>query len=86
MAFSLGIPINRLLLANERTIGRAYSKDHFHWQERRIAKRALKNNMIGIEVIRRAFYFADKIIRSVKPDIILSAPTAGMDICVLFSK
>ena len=32
------IPINRILLSNERNIGRAYSTSHYYWAERKIVK------------------------------------------------
>lgn len=69
--YKSGVPINRLILMNERNIGRAYSKYKYYWPERSICKRVLKNPDIADQVLIRGFKFAHDIINQVKPDVVL---------------
>lgn len=75
---SVRIPVNRLLLANERDIGRAYSKDHYYWPEKDIVRHILKNTEICNIVLMRMFKFAFDIINQYQPSICLGSPTGGM--------
>ena len=75
---SVQIPINRILLANERNIGRAYSKDHYFWPERKIVRYLLKDTEICNLVLLRMFKFVFDVINQHQPNICLGAPTGGM--------
>lgn len=72
------IPINRILLANERTIGRAYSKFHYYWPERKLARLSLKDSDIGYQIIMRMFKFAFDLLNEYQPSLCLGAPTGGL--------
>ncbi len=74
----VGVPANRLVLSNERTIGRAYSKSHYYWAERKLARLALRDKDIGNRILIRLFKFADDVINHCKPSLCLGAPTGGM--------
>ena len=74
----VGVPANRLLLSNERTIGRPYSKSHYYWPERKLAKLAMKDKNVGRRVLVRLFKFADDVIKAYNPSLCLGAPTGGM--------
>lgn len=73
-----GIPVNRILLSNERKIGRAYSKSFYYWPEDNHAKSALKDSKVAGDVLRRAFHFAISVFEDFQPDLCLGAPTGGI--------
>ena len=72
------IPIYRLLLANERSIGRAYAKTHYYWPEREIAQRVLKDSRWCDIALMRLFQFAWDVIERYRPDFCLGSPTGGL--------
>lgn len=72
------IPVNRILLSNERSIGRAYSKRNYYWPENKLARCALKNNEVPESVLMRSFKFAMDVLEKMKPTLCLGSPTGGI--------
>lgn len=71
------VPISRILLSNERTIGRGYSKKNYYWQESKVARVVLKNKDVSNIILMRLFKFAIDVMENVKPTLCLGAPTLG---------
>ena len=78
------IPTNRILLANERTLGRAYARDYYYWPERKLTKRVLQDNTLAETVVMRMFKFAYETIHQYAPMVCLGAPTGGLVNTVFF--
>lgn len=74
----VGIPVSRIILSEERNIGRAYSRSSYYWPEGPEAKAALKNNDIQYKVIRRAFFYAYTTLKQFQPELCLSCPVSGL--------
>ena len=72
-----GIPVNRLVLASERDIGRAFGLPAYHWPLRQVARRALADNTFPRRVVHAQFAFMDGVIRSANPDLILTGNFAS---------
>ncbi|MEP4378197.1 MAG: hypothetical protein ABJ215_02125 [Alphaproteobacteria bacterium] len=71
------IPVNRLILASERDIGRAFGLPAYHWPLRRVARRALADNSFPRRVVYAQFAFMDDVIRAANPDLILTGNFAS---------
>ncbi len=74
----VGIPISRIILMNERSIGRAYSKNKYYWQEKPICKKVLVDLNLPYIIIMRSFKLAQDILEKVKPDFIMGGLIGGL--------
>ena len=67
-----GLSINRIILAGERDIGRAYSKEFYFWPSTKIQKYCLSNNTYPEKVIFSMFRFIITVFENFKPDFVLA--------------
>lgn len=65
------IPINRILLSNERSIGRRYSKSKYYWQENKLARMNLKDETLSDKILLRCFKFCYDTLSVFNPDIMI---------------
>lgn len=72
-----GLSINRIILAGEREIGRAYSKEFYFWPSTELQKSCLSNNTYPEKVIFSIFRFVIMVFEDFKPDLILSKTHAS---------
>jgi hypothetical protein len=72
-----GIGVNRILLAGDRDIGRAYSKEFFYWNESRMAKRVLTSPEKADRVLEREFRFCAHILDAFKPDMVVGGASSA---------
>ena len=72
-----GISVNRILLAGDRDLGRAYTKDMLYWAENRLARKALSDDTIAHRVVERMFRFVDNIFDDFAPELVVSGATAS---------
>jgi hypothetical protein len=78
-----GIPANRILLAAERDIGRAYSKALYYWTDNALARRSLRRPETGQAVLWRLFRFCDQLLDDTRPEFILCGVTSSPLLFVL---
>jgi UDP-N-acetylglucosamine 2-epimerase len=71
-----GISANRVLLAGERDIGRAYSREFYYWNEGRMARRVLNDPTENQRILARMFHFVDRVLTEFWPDLIISGNTS----------
>ena len=67
-----GLSVNRIILAGDRDIGRAYSKEFYFWPSTRIQKNCLSNNTYPEKVIFSMFRFIITVFGNFKPDFVLA--------------
>jgi len=72
-----GLSVNRIILAGERDIGRAYSKEFYFWPSTRIQKYCLSNNTYPEKVIFSMFRFIITVFENFKPDFVLAGSHSG---------
>jgi len=70
--YSAGKSIGRIILANERNIGRAFSKGLYHWPSSRIQRFCLNDNRIPERIVLGTFHFIKGIIDRFKPDLVIA--------------
>lgn len=81
---ALGLPLNRIILSNERTMGRPFGKSHYYWAEGESAKLALRDNGCHQQLLMRLFKFAFDVIDRCRPQFCLGGPTGAMFNTVFF--
>ena len=74
----LKVPVNRILLSEERKAGRAYSNSNYYWPNSIVARKSLKDNTFPNHLLMRAFYFAVSVLEEFRPDFCLGCPTGGI--------
>jgi hypothetical protein len=72
------IPISRILLAAERSLGRAYSKEKYYWPDAKISKKILKNNSYPMHLLTGIFIYYNNLINRIRPDFILGLNGGGL--------
>ncbi|MGF1610067.1 MAG: hypothetical protein ACFCUQ_11765 [Kiloniellales bacterium] len=78
-----GVPIHRIVLAGERTMGRGYARRFYHWPATAILKRALRDNSEPARMAARLFAFIDGVLDRFRPDLIVAGQAASPDGYVL---
>ena len=71
------VPLARILLSNERTLGRAYSQRNYYWAESKVARLVLKDKTVSDAILLRLFRFAIDVMEKFNPTLCLGAPTGG---------
>ena len=71
------ISVNRVLLAADRELGRAYSKEFFYWNESALAKQILKKPDVAHEIIERIFHFCSDKFENFNPDMVVGGATGS---------
>jgi hypothetical protein len=66
------IPLNRVVLAGEREIGRNFGRDFYYWPQSKLMKCALSDNSQPATIATRMFAFLDDVVGRFQPDIIIS--------------
>jgi hypothetical protein len=87
---AFNLPTNRIKLAAERDIGRAFGRHLFDWPKTQLSKFSAKNDSRSTEVIERVFEFCLKTLDAFQPDLILTgglnAPEAFVTAVVASSR
>ncbi len=78
------LPINRIVLAGERVVGRGYGREFYYWPEIGLSRKVLTDNEEPARYVERLFHFSDQLLDRFKPDLILGGHTASMEAIVLF--
>lgn len=68
---TLGIPMSRIILSNERSFGRRSSKLKYYWQEGQIARRVLGDESIADICLLRCLYTTFNLLAEHKPKYII---------------
>ncbi|PJI41920.1 MAG: hypothetical protein CTR53_05545 [Ferrovibrio sp.] len=69
--------MNRLILAGERTMGRAYGQDLYDWPSTEISRRALRDNAEPGRMIERLMARVIEVFDRFRPDIVVAGQTAS---------
>ncbi len=81
--------VNRIILAGERDIGRAYSTEFYYWPSASLLRQSLADNQYPITVVARMFKFIDGVFAEFCPDLIItgaSAPPLHFVACLVARK
>jgi len=78
------IPLNRILLSDERSLGRSYSKYDYYWPENKVARHVLHDNHIPEVVMTRIFKFFNDQLNEYKPTLCLGVAPGGLVSTVLY--
>tara|TARA_X000000950_G_scaffold286150_1_gene394183 strand:+ start:1356 stop:2825 length:1470 start_codon:yes stop_codon:yes gene_type:complete len=70
------ISVNRIFLANERNIGRAYSRNFYFWNDDSKYLRLINNKNLYNKYLLNLFYFANKFFNLSKPEVVISGITS----------
>ena len=66
------ISVNRIFLANERNVGRAYSRNFYFWNDESKYLRFINNKTLYNKYLLNLFYFASKFLNLSKPEVVIS--------------
>lgn len=77
------LPVNRIVLAGERVVGRGYGREFYYWPEREFARRVMADNGEPARAVERLFAFADEMLERFQPDLILSGQNAAPEAMVI---
>lgn len=70
--FATGVPAGQLILASQATIGRAFVAPVQHTNLTEFSARVLEDNTEAFRIIRRMYQFADELVETAKPDLLLA--------------
>lgn len=80
----VGIPVSRVLLAEEREIGRAYSLGTYYFPHTRLAKKTLRDSELATRVLLSSFEYAFNIFERYGPTLCISGMMGGLFTLVFF--
>lgn len=72
-----GMPVNRVVLAGERNIGRAFGRENYLWPSTRLSRAALRDPDAPAAIVRRIFKFVDDAFARFEPDFVLLGHAAS---------
>ncbi len=76
------LPMNRIVLAGERVVGRGYGREFYYWPTQGLSRRVLADNEEPARAIERIFAFADQILSRFKPDLVLGGQLTSIEAMV----
>ena len=80
---SSGLPINRIVLAGERILGRAYGREFYRWPSERLTRLVLNDNCEPARAVERLFAFGQDVIETFKPDLVITGQVSSPDAMVI---
>ena len=78
-----GIPINRIILANERDIGAGFTRDAYTFARRGVSKKVLGDSSVAQRIVIEAFRYANDLLEREKPEFILAGNVSSLHHYVL---
>ena len=77
------LPLNRITLAGERVLGRAYGREFYHWPSYSLSRQVLSDNEGPARAVERLFAYIRDVLDQFKPDLVLSGNFAAPEMIVL---
>jgi hypothetical protein len=77
------LPMNRIVLAGERVIGRGYGREFYYWTDRDLTRRVLVDNEEPGRVVARLFAFTDQMLSRFQPDLVLGGQITSVEAMVI---
>ena len=78
-----GMPLNRVILAAERRMGRGYGHEFYHWPASAEMRAALRDNSMPQRLAMRLFAHIDHVLNTFRPDLIIAGHSSSPDGFVL---